>query len=299
MDETYQANNVAIAISSFKSTQSVATLLDKIFSSDISFSEIIVVDSLSDGSMEKLLTEKNYKVTFFNSTTNLGSAGNLNKRLEIASQNSQNEWCFCINHDGYFDTKEILHLISSIPTIQDKSTNIGAIFPNRINYNKNEQPDFKAYDTYSKTLWASSDGCLYSLQPYRQGCKVNQDLWMGWEDLIYCLELKEKGYQCYTATNGLYFDGYEYQKITLLCFTLYIADKPSWYNYYSIRNLVLGLRYLESKDYMLKFTAKTFIKSVITTALFKNNKKERLIFSIKGLIDGLIGKTGQEAGLNK
>lgn len=300
MNKTYQANNVAIAISSFKSTQSVARLLDKIFSSDISFSEIIVVDSLSDGSMEKLLAEKNYKVTFFNSTTNLGSAGNLNKRLEIASQNPQSEWCFCINHDGCFEAQTIIKLIESAEQLKEKGFNIGAVYPTKVqNSNRGSKNNLRVTESYSEVSWDSSNESLYALAPHRSGCKVHSELWMGWEDLIYGLQLKENGYKSFKIHNAISYDVYEYKRINFLFFSFDIGDKPSWYNYYSIRNLVLGFRYLESKKYLFKVTTKTLVRSVVLTALFKENKKDRLYLYAKGFTDGLLNRTGHNERLKK
>lgn len=292
MKKSINLDNVAIAISSFRSTKSIDILLEKIFSSNIIFSEVIVVDSLSDGSLEKLIERKKYNVTFYNASTNIGSAGNLNKRLEIASSNPNNKWCFCINHDGYFSAESILNLFESVETIKEECINIGAIFPERVYYHKKQSLLARNKSTYSEVLWDSSDGCLYSLEPYRLGCRVNDELWMGWEDLLYCLQLREKGYRCFISHNSFYYDSYEYQKLKFLFLSFYIADKPSWYNYYSIRNLVLGLKYLESKDYLRKKIAITFFKSIILTIAFKKNKVERLDLSFKGLVDGIRNKTG-------
>lgn len=288
-------DNVAIAISSFKSTNSIGILLEEIFSSNVSFSEVIIVDSISDGSLEELIESNRYNVNFYNAVTNIGSAGNLNKRLEIASSNSEIKWCFCINHDGYFNAESILKLVESAEAIEKEGIDVGAVFPSRIRYNKKERLSALSNNIYDETLWSSSNGSLYSLKPYRNNCKVKDDLWMGWEDLIYCLQLKEKGYTCFVANNSFYYDSYEYEKVKFLLFDFYITDKPSWYNYYSIRNLLLGLRYLESKDYLYKKIVITLLKSTILTVAFKKNKTERLALSFQGLVDGVQNKNGYKS----
>lgn len=292
MKITTNLNNVAIAISSFRSTKSVGNLLEKIFSSNVLFAEVIIVDSISDGSLEDLIESNNYNVRFYNADTNIGSAGNLNKRLEIASSNSNIEWCFCINHDGYFDIESIVNLVESAESIKEKGINIGAIFPSRIRYNKKQKSLSSSNNDYQEILWSSSNGSLYSTKPYRENCKVDSGLWMGWEDLIYCLKLKEKGYTCFISNSSLYYDSYEYEKVKMLFFDIYIADKPSWYNYYSTRNLLLGLRSLDTKDYLYKKFLVTVFKSTVLTIAFKKNKTERLMLSFQGIIDGIQNKAG-------
>lgn len=292
MNISTNLDDVAIAISSFKSTESISDLLEEIFSSNISFAEVIIVDSISDGSLEELIKANNYDVNFYNATTNIGSAGNLNKRLEIASNNSNIEWCFCINHDGYFNAESIITLVDSAKSIKNKGVDVGAVFPSRIRYNKKEKKMVSSDNVYEEILWSSSNGSLYSVKPYRENCKVDDNLWMGWEDLLYCLKLKEKGYTCFLSNNSFYYDSYEYEKVKILFFDIYIADKPSWYNYYSTRNLVLGLKSLDDKDYLYKKLLVTVLKSAILTIAFKKDKTERLSLSFQGLIDGIQNKTG-------
>lgn len=300
LNSTTSFDKIAISISSFKSTDSVVSLLDKIFSSNIVFSQVIIVDSLSDGSLEAIIKEKDYDVTFFNAMENIGSAGNLNKRLELAAENKENEWCFCVNHDGFFDAESMIKLVSAAESIKAKEVNVGAVFPNRVNYNKSSRPTFNESDEYNEVVWDSSNGSLYALEPYRLGCKVKKELWMGWEDLIYCLQLKDRGYKCFSACKSVYYDNYEYKKVHIFGFNFHIADKPSWYHYYSTRNLLLGLSYLDSKAYLLRKIFVAYSKNIVLTIFFKDNKFKRLKLSFEGFLDGLRNKTGHtEMGFDK
>ena len=224
--DTIVLDKVAISISSFKSNDSIVNLLDQIFSSNIVFSQVIVVDSLSDGSLEHIVKEKGYEVTLFNAIENIGSAGNLNKRLELAAENEANEWCLCLNHDGSFDIENISKLVSAAKRIKTNESKVGAVFPNRVEYNKDNSSVLIENNKYYEVVWDSSNGALYSLEPYRIGCKVRKELWMGWEDLIYCLQIKDIGYKCFSTCSSLYYDNYEYKKVNLLGFNFYISDKP-------------------------------------------------------------------------
>ena len=278
-------SNVIVAISSFRSDPKVLDLLDLIFSCDSTlFLEVIVVDSKPTGLIDEFILKKGYPVKYITSAENLGSAGNLDSRLREASKNPSAQWCLCLNHDAFFSEEFVISFIGKAENIQDK---VGAVFPTRT-YDNGK---VKKTDSIEKMLWSSSNGCLYSLDPLRKGLYVDSALWMGWEDYLYCTVLKHKGYENYIVNSLPFIDSYEYKTLNLYGLKLKLNDKPSWYDYYSIRNLIYIGKKIKIDTVYLNLLFKVCINSIFMS-FFKEKTIERQTNFIKGTIDGFKGKMG-------
>lgn len=278
-------SNVIVAISSFRSDPKVLDLLDLIFSSDPAlFLEVIVVDSKPTGLIDDFFSKKNYPVKYIKSGKNLGSAGNLDLRLREAAKNQSAKWCLCLNHDAFFSEEFFRSLVEKADTIQGE---IGAVFPTRTYDNGR----VKKTNSIEKMLWSSSNGCLYSLNPVRKGLYVDSALWMGWEDYLYCKVLKHNGYENYIVNSLPFIDSYEYKTLKLFGLKLKLNDKPSWYDYYSIRNLIYIGKKIKIDTVYLKLLFKVCINSIFMS-FFKPKTRERQAYFIKGTLDGFKNKMG-------
>lgn len=296
---------VVIAISAYRSDVPVLALLKKIFVEErIEAAAVVVVDSLSDGSLEREIKSTGWPIRYENSSTNLGSAGNLAYRLKLAATYDA-DWCFAINHDGMLTRPLIENLVEAAR----QRTSVGAVFPKRILIDRAEtilKPHTHIFDMpvhdapqnavfSDKVAWDSSNGALYGLAPVRQGVGVWSDLWYGWEDLAYGWQLTNSGWNQYYCGKALYMDDYEYQCVSLLGKKLYITRKPAWTSYYGIRNLILVVRRTGGGLKAWSFCIKRLAREVLFTVVYRDSKLMRLKLIAKGLLDGLKGTTGQAA----
>ena len=88
-------------------------------------------------------------------------------------------------------------------------------------------------------IWSSSNGALYKLKPIREGIAPNANLWMGWEDYLYGLDLRKAGYEQFLVSNAICEDNYEFTERRIGFKKIMVSAKPAWYHYYRTRNLWL------------------------------------------------------------
>lgn len=293
--------SVCLAISSFRNDESVLALLETAIRSEY-FDEILVVDSLGTGALPTALAERNWtdRVVYENHAENLGSAGNLARRLELAAERNH-DWVYAVNHDGEVDARVVRELVRWGEHLPD---NFGAIYPLRYLTGRRRYdltgtapiptpffgPKRRPSKPFVKTYWSSSNGALYALEPVRRGKLPWADLWMGWEDLGYGWLLHREGYRQVIVTTVQIDDTYEY---TEMAPHITVAAKPSWYAYYQARNMVLVTRRLRAGlPYRAAATARILLEFAVTTA-FRSNKTERYGLLIRGIYDGIRNRSGK------
>lgn len=293
-----------LTISSFRFDDSVAALLEEAAPLvPRVFSEIIVVDSLGTGRIPELIRERGWSfVTYHSESVNLGSAGNLARRLELAAATDA-DYAYALNHDGRVREDTVTALASAAARIE----RLGAAYPLRVLSNQDgrydvtgafrllmprrtrrEPPEDELMDVY----WGSSNGTLYALDPIRSGLKPWADLWMGWEDLGYGWLLFSHGYRQVIVRDAVFHDTYEFRGLGEHQ-SLYVSRKPSWYAYYGTRNLILiGRRLRPAWDVGASFGCRIALECG-TTALFRPEKRKRFELIARGIWDGLLGRTGK------
>lgn len=302
-------NGVVLAIASYKSSPEVAAMLASLAQDDTFdvFDRVIVVDSCGTGALEAAIDAHGWPVEYVNAPSNLGSAGNLHRRLQEAAK-SDASWVFAINHDGVVQLDVIRELHRLGQEREEEGARVGAVFPRRRFPNRGgavRRPASRGVDLFwwrkkkseddtGKTAWSSSNGALYSLAPVRQGIAPMPDLWMGWEDLIYGWQLSDAGYSQFVAADALLDDYYEYRAVGPKALNIYVSDKPAWYEYYFARNLLLGSKRL-GRD-VKEVTPRLALEAALIAAV-RPGKVSRYWNFGRGLVDGLRGSTGQAAAL--
>lgn len=296
---------VAVAISAYKSDSAVTSLLEAIFADphpDVT--NIIVIDSLSNGQIAEIAKKRGWQVQYENASTNLGSAGNLARRLELAA-NSGAEWCLCLNHDANWNADRLSAMLEAATS----RPRVGAVYPildhsprrprwedgrrhfkpssgSRLSEVPKDEP-------VAEVLWSSSNSALYCLAPLAQNITVMSELWMGYEDLAYGIALNRAGWvqlSCRTAQLTKVFD---YTPRKLFGATFYIPDKPDWYMYYNIRNLIIiRNRYGTPGVSILNIIAK-LLQSTARIVLLERAKILRLKLLYLGVVSGIKGKSGK------
>jgi hypothetical protein len=292
-----------LAVSTFRSDEAVLGTLSKLFASGSSpFAEVIVVDSLGSGRIDAVAKERGWPIIYENSTVNLGSAGNLARRLDLAASTDA-DWCYAVNHDGYVDVNIVARAIAR----GESCDRVGAIYPLLRYVLRGDLYDAPRTELlpFTQTVqrrpsqgllpvaWGSSNMALYSLAAVRQGTRVWGDLWMGWEDLGYGGLIAKAGWRQYLDTEETVAEGYEYHAIDFAGQRIYIANKPPFYCYYSIRNLILIDQRLQlGWRFRLSIVAK-LLKEIALTVLARDHKLHRLALLLTGTFDGLRGFAGR------
>lgn len=295
-------SRVCLVISSFKNDAAVFELLEGARDSLPRFARVLVVDSLGSGDFERGLRERGLDryVDYHCYPENLGSAGNLSRRLELAAQSSA-EFAYAVNHDGTVDASAIAQLVS----LADRAPQpLGALYPLRRMTERAGAFDvtgryrfpFTAIRSHqrpeqelSPVFWSSSNGALYSLAPVRRGLLPYADLWMGFEDLGYGWLLQQQGYRQFAARDVTVDDSYEYRKSPVG----YVTRKPAWYAYYYARNLLLTARRTEQPALVQGLALSRVMLELGVTLALRPDKKARLLATAEGMLDGLRNRSGK------
>lgn len=295
---------IGLAIATYKQDERVCALLDVVANKcSVHFETIIVVDSHSSGTIAAHVAEKNYEnVALHSYDENIGSAGNLAHRLQLAADIGL-DFVYAINHDGEVDSTTIEALV----TYASCHERIGAAYPLRylegrdtFDYTGTQRlplpfrgKKVAASDEAVSVYWASSNGALYNLEPVRAGLLPWSDLWMGWEDMGYGWLLDKNGWEQCLVPGTEFSDNYECIDHRFLGRTITITDKPAWYAYYGTRNLILIARRNERPSSELLVVAARVALEVALTATFKSEKGRRLKYIAAGIYDGIRERTGK------
>jgi len=295
---------VGLAVSCHRSNTMVLSILEKAFSEQIKFAAVIVVDSQGDESIRSEIRKREWPVVYHNSEENLGAAGNHAKRLELAALNEL-DWCYFLNHDGHLD----FHNVKSMLITASMRTKVGAVYP--LLYNGTRAMPWEdgrrsflpsagrlsstrpPHNSQVEVMWGSSNGALYNLAPYRDGVRIWTDVWHGYEDLGYGALLHDRGWVQLVCRDAVLRDAYDYKKVRFLGKTLNITDKPAWYAYYGIRNLMLLRRRRLFRARFTLLIVQKMLRETAITLLLRGEKRRRLQFLYLGFVHGLTGKGGK------
>jgi GT2 family glycosyltransferase len=297
--------SVCLAISSFRNDESVIRLLEKALAAEASpFAEVLVVDSLGTGRIASEVAARGWgtRVKYFDHARNLGSAGNLARRLELGAERGH-AWVYALNHDGELGVEVVRALIDCGEALERP----GAIYPLRYKVGR------KSYDVTGRqalplpfrgaprpptepvidVYWGSSNGTLYATAPIREGVVPWADLWMAWEDFGYGWALHRRGFRQVVLTTVQTRDHYEYVSKERFGRTVTVIDKPDWYAYYQVRNLILiTRRNRQSLLHWLTIAGRIGLEVGITTAV-RPRKMLRYGLLARGVVDGIRNRAGK------
>lgn len=299
---------VALGISAYRSDDPVLELLKiALAPGQPRFGAVIVVDSLGSGEIASVIEANGWPVTYINAQRNLGSAGNLDLRLRTAAQLNLT-WCFALNHDGELDLAKIRRLIAH----SNSRPRIGAVYPQLIFSSADGRLSLprRRFTTYGvlgrdqdrasseacvEVAWSSSNGALYRLDAVREGVSAWPELWMGYEDLAIGWELKRRGWTQLLCRDVQVSDNYEFASARILGREVHLADKPSWYMYYHLRNLLLIAKRTRGKAVGYLGIAGRMAVDVALILWYRDSKRERLRLLFQGIADGFRGIGGKGA----
>lgn len=300
--------HICLIIATFRQDDAVIALLEEAYGEGTMhpFCHIIVVDSMGSGALTQAVNERGWQgITYENGPENLGSAGNLARRLVLASQHHTAQWAYALNHDGELDWQTLEALVKRADTLRDER--VGALYPLRYTthlkkYNltgtsslpipyvgTTTRPTGESFPVY----WASSNGAFYHLDPVRQGLTPWPDLWMGWEDLGYGWLLHQHGWHQEVVCGAVFEDGYEYKTHGTGQAAINVSDKPTWYAYYQMRNLILVTRRNARGPVTWACVAGRVGLELGLSMTLRKDKPRRMKFLFAGIQAGLTNQTGK------
>lgn len=299
------SKDVVVAISAFRSDAAVIALLAEILADPHpEVLQIIVVDSLGSGEIQQTIKGRGWEVVYEDNPRNLGSAGNLAKRIEHACQLGA-AWCLCLNHDANWSAARLTHMLA----VARAQARVGAVYPildhsPRIPAWEDGRRDFEPSaatrlercpkgDGDSEVRWSSSNGALYATAPRAQGVRVMEELWMGYEDLAYGIALWLDGWKQVMCRDAILSDIFDYRASSVFGRQLYLPDKPAWYQFYDMRNLLLIRKRFGRSGISRTALTRKFFRSLLRIVFLEKQRTTRLHYLLQGALEGIRGRGGK------
>lgn len=298
-----RTTDVVLAVASFGGDRQVLDLVAVAVSATfaVRFSRIVVVDSGDPDRCQPLrdtLARDHPEVVYRWHAGNLGSAGNLVARLRWAAEVGA-DVVLAVNADGLLDADNVREMIAC----SDRS-GAGAVYPTHVIdgrlvdlSGRQPVPILPSRSPLARldgrraieVRWGSSNGALYRVDALQHvDLSALVGLWYGWEDLGLGLALNATGHRqlmSVTASQPTRADQRQLGPGPLV-----VSEKAPWTTYYGVRNLVLLARAHPGRTGRIALrVAREFV-----TILLRDRRARRYGLALRGLGDGLRGRTGMQ-----
>jgi rhamnosyltransferase len=258
---------------------------------------VIVVDNGSDGSSAQVVEAAGNLagVQLIRNGTNLGIATALNVGIRRALQ-SGSKWVATFDQDSsipdhYFE--KLLCAYNACPA----SEKVGMIVPGKWSAGVASQakPAHPEDPLFSFIAAAITSGSLIKAEVFQMVGFYDDALFIDYVDVDFCLRLQKNGFKILNATSVVL--GHELgakQTRNLFGFRLSFRIHTAWRYYYIIRNrLVLYRRYLTTFPRWVLRDAGWLVLELGRIICLETGRGPKLQAAIRGVRDGLCGKTGR------
>lgn len=244
--------------------------------------EIVIVDNRSNNVSEIEELTKKYNIQIIKNEDNKGIGTALNQILDFSFDN-QYEWFLTLDQDSICKKG----LIGKYSNYLDSSIGQLTCIVEDINYGLKFGRNAKKSLEYEDVNDCITSGSLNNTSLIKTIGGYNESLFIDGVDLDLSLRIRKEGYIIRRINQiGILHTEGEGKKISFLFFDLKLANHSPWRNYYARRNMI----YI-SRKHLKGFRKKTMILKQILyglgTILFENNKKDRIKYNCKGIVDGL------------
>jgi GT2 family glycosyltransferase len=267
--------------------------------------DIIVVDNGSDdGSVDKLLNDFS-NINLVENTKNLGFSGGMNSGIDKAESIGV-DYIWLLNNDVYWNDSDLLDRFISV---FERSPNVGALSPkivtqegdiwfekglvnekivattHRRSYRRVLHGDLEVHTSDEDRLICNDyiPFCciLFRADVIAEIGLLDEDYFLYYEDVDYCIKMKNSGYQLKTAPD--------------IVVTHMVSASSSSYTrpYYTSRNRIHLARKIQEKS-PIKFIF-YYIIWLIASVVYNIYRKrlKRAKYYLKGAFDGLKNKKGK------
>jgi rhamnosyltransferase len=233
--------------------------------------------------------QKKSSTYYISNQVNLGIAKVLN---DAANKAIENGFDYLLTMDQ--DSKAPANLVERLSKKASESTQFGIVSPLHSNKFNTHLKEIKDTEEYVNTTMTS--GNLLSLNAYNSVGPFNEDFFIDYVDIEYCLRLKRNGYKIVRLNDLVleHAEGNIFKKKMGSKVFYPINNAPIRY-YYKTRNL-LYLKNLYKSEFLklLKIEYLVYIKNIGKMILFENQKFNKISMIVIGILDYITKKKGKK-----
>jgi rhamnosyltransferase len=252
---------------------------------------IVIVDNGSSGATLRILdsVQEQLCCTILRNKTNLGIAAALNQGCQIAVQKDL-AWIATFDQDSTVTGNFIQALLLDAARVKNMGM-ISPVYIDRFSMKEMRMPKTPA-GTLMTTL---TSGSILLTKTYLRAGPFNESLFIDCVDTEYCLRLRSIGFSIVESENAILL--HSQGRITFHKFLgkcLPTTNHSPSRRYYMIRNnLYVFFRYPGETSWIRYRSVDTFFE-IIKILLFEKQKFSKFRFMIKGVVDYLLGRMGQQ-----
>jgi len=254
---------------------------------------IVIVDNGSSCEISNVQdAQEQFPCTIVRNETNLGVAAALNKGCRIAVSE---HYAWIVTFDQ--DSKVTEGFIQGLLSDADRIDNLGMISPRYVDQRSmRDLPLPKA--SPGKLLTTLTSGSMFRTLTYINSGPFNEDLFIDCVDIEYCLRLRSMGLCIAESQSAVLL--HSLGKISfhrILGRSLPTTNHSPSRRYYIARNrLYVFIRYPRERSWICQNGLATML-DMMMILLFEKEKLAKLRFMLKGVIDCLLGRMGQQVPL--
>lgn len=219
---------------------------------------------------------------------NMGLAHALNQGVEIASQSNM-EWTLLLDQDTAVDDNIIVELSKAISTMSIIPPILGTNYRN-IHDDSTTFPCKQSKNIYKNKATVITSGSLLNLALAQHIGSFRSEYFIDSIDHEYCMRARSLGYEIYITCKPLMTHSIGLQENSFINRLQCLLSHPHSpeRKYYVARNTIAT-----AKNYIHKFpfwSMRQFLRiltDLLSTIFFEDKKKQRILFTMSGLMDGL------------
>jgi len=267
-----------------------AVLIELINSIKNQVDKILIVDNNSD----KIILENIQKIVECNNISlilnneNFGIAKALNQGV-FEARKMKYDWVITFDQDST-PYNNIIDIISNVYELYPDKSKIGAIGVNALNPNSERYYNVPDHKEYCERDYLITSGCLISIDAFMKVGGFREDFFIDNVDLEYSLRLRKYGkISLITNACGMMHEAGAVIRRKCCGIKISTTNHNITRRYYMARNHVIL-----SKEYFLKFpyfilkTNYFFFLSLIKILISDDNKKLKIMASLRGIKDGIL-----------
>lgn len=285
----YESNNICAIITIYNIGNDIHKSLNAIYDQ---VSEIILVDDGSDVKTLSILKslETKEKITVLYNKINSGISAALNKGVKYALSNKYS-WILTLDQDSIVSPNMVRNMLFTYDCLNEEiKSNIMIMVPHFIERGI-EGPDYNnKYDAEPSFELVSTEitsGNLVKAELYNKVGMYNEDFFIDFVDIEFCLRIKKLGYFIAKANNSTFSHNIGNSKRHKFLFKPVICTNHNFIRrYYITRNrLYLWKDYLTTDILWVLRDIRSFIGEIIKIILWEDTKFLKMRMILRGLKD--------------
>ena len=263
--------------------------------------EIVIVDNGSGSETKQLFTKlQGYsKIHIIYNNENLGIAAALNMGVKTA-KTAGHQWVITFDQDSQATPRMIERMLEAYeaypqhdkvvglaPRYKDK--NIGDVFGSSFILSPCEA------SPYAEVLVVMTSGNMLKLSAFDTVGYFNEALFIDQIDNEFCLRCADNGHKILEVKDAILFHSVGTQtQYKLLWMRPVASHHNALRRYYIARNFIYIFKkyFFKHSVWFKQFTIKT-IKNLVIVIIFENDRRKKIVASLLGLVDGLLGRMGK------